>query len=60
MSIAVISPRSARVLMRVRWLAWGAIVALMATHLAASLAPSPPFHAVPAADIAAAAGSVFG
>lgn len=46
--------------MRVRWLAWGAIVALMATHLAASLKPSPPFHAVQAADIAAAPGSVFG
>ncbi|RIV93366.1 hypothetical protein D2V17_00675 [Aurantiacibacter xanthus] len=60
MSIAAISPRTAHVLMRIRWLAWGAIAALMAVHLAALGTPAPHDDAVPNADIVAASGPALG
>ena len=41
MSIAAISLTTARWFSRIRWLAWGAVVALLAVHLALAVA-SPP------------------
>jgi len=37
MSLATIAPETARLLQRVRWLAWGAIAALLALHLVTAL-----------------------
>ena len=43
MSLATIAPETAQLLQRVRWLAWGAIAALLALHLVAALSqPSKP------------------
>lgn len=38
MSPATLSDRKAQLLLRIRWLAWGAIAALLAAHLAVAVA----------------------
>ncbi len=60
MSIAAISPHTARILLRIRWLAWGAIAALLVAHaFAAANVPSEPVS-LPIAKVAAGPGEACG
>ncbi|MEN7536250.1 hypothetical protein [Aurantiacibacter flavus] len=60
MSVAAICPYTARILLRIRWLAWGAIFALMAMQLAPHLAGPSQTQTAPASDFVAGRMSVLG
>ena len=62
MSIAAISPSTALWLTRIRWLAWGAVAALLAVHLALAAAspPAPAPAALQLDHVAAHAGGTCG
>jgi hypothetical protein len=60
MILATIAPDTARLLQRVRWLAWGAIAAVLAIHFAAAFVqPSEPQILLPE-QVAAHPGAACG
>lgn len=60
MSIAAISPHTARILLRIRWLAWGAIAALLVVHAFAAANAPPEAATLPTAKVAADPGEACG
>ncbi|ROT94149.1 hypothetical protein EB810_13855 [Altererythrobacter sp. FM1] len=57
---STLSDRKAQLLLRIRWLAWGAIAALLAAHLAVSVAQSAQPEILPLEQSAAHFGVTCG
>lgn len=60
MTPATLSDRKAQLLLRIRWLAWGAIAALLAGHLSVTVALPAQFEILPLEQSAAHVGETCG
>ena len=60
MSIAAISLHTARLLLRIRWLAWGAIAALLVAHGYAAVTTARDAEAMTLTKVAARPGAACG